>query len=159
MDTRLYQLRTQLWLTPRQNIEPPEIVVKLTDEVIYTGPLVEPRCFAIDRFLPASIQSLSVEFVNKKDSDTDTITGTDKAIIIDRAVFNDIESPKFVWAGTYYPKYPEPWASEQTSLGVVLEFGLKSQNYLGWNGLWKLEFSIPIFTWIHGLEDLGWIYN
>lgn len=31
--------------------------------------------------------------------------------------------------------------------------------YLGWNGLWVLEFELPIFTWIHKLENLGWIYD
>lgn len=31
-------------------------------------------------------------------------------------------------------------------------------SYLGWNGMWKFQFEIPIFTWIHKLEGLGWIY-
>jgi hypothetical protein len=29
---------------------------------------------------------------------------------------------------------------------------------MGWNGRWELNFRVPIFTWIHQLENLGWIY-
>ena len=36
---------------------------------------------------------------------------------------------------------------------------LQPHTYLGWNGRWVLEFETPVFTWIHRLEDLGWLYS
>jgi len=30
-------------------------------------------------------------------------------------------------------------------------------NYLGWDGRWFLDFSTPIYRWIHQRLDLGWL--
>jgi hypothetical protein len=102
-------------------------------------------------------QNISVTFKNKKDSDT--IPGGDKAVRIDKIVFNNINSDRFVWAGKYIPIYPNPWAGEQLAQGIVLDPILRYHNYLGWNGTWSLDFTVPIFTWIHTIEDLGWVYR
>lgn len=69
--------------------------------------------------------------------------------------FEGMSLDRFKWAGVYFPVYPEPWASTQIDLPKFH----KSATYLGWNGQWELEFSVPIFTWIHKLENLGWIYD
>jgi hypothetical protein len=105
----------------------------------------------------ASTQSckLIVELLNKQDSDTVPDLGLDKAVVIENIGFFGITDPRFVWAGEYRPCYPEPWASEQEHLEKVL----KNHSYLGWNGQWSLTFDMPVFTWIHRIQDLGWIYN
>ena len=92
---------------------------------------------------------LLVEHVNKAADDSTT------AIIIDSVSFFGIRDPKFAWAGVYRPNYPEPWASERTNLAGEL----KAHNYLGWNGCWSLTFGVPVFTWIHQTQNLGWIYG
>lgn len=159
VDTKLYHTRINLWLTPRINIEAPDVTITLNQDIVYQGPLTTSTCFDIDRQLSLGQHTLAVNFTNKKDTDTDMVTGADKAVIVDRVIFNDIESPRFVWNGVYCPDYPEPWATEQRQAGHTLEPLLKSYNYLGWNGQWSLTFTTPIFTWIHQVEDLGWIYN
>jgi len=154
VDTKLYHLRMNVWLTPRISVDPPEIEVQFNGNQIYQGTLTTTSCFKIDRHLPAGSQEFTIKFTNKKD--TDTTETADKAVIVDRVEFNDINSPRFAWAGVYQPDYPEPWYSQQTVAPKPL---LKSHTYLGWNGQWTLTFTTPIFTWIHSVEDLGWIYG
>ena len=94
--------------------------------------------------------NLNVEFLEKQDQE---------AVIIDQISFFGIKDPKFAWAGVYEPQYPEPWATEQRSQGHVLEPFLRSHTYLGWPGKWTLTFDVPVFTWIHKTQNLGWIYG
>lgn len=89
-------------------------------------------------------KTLNIEHYNKQDSDPTT------ALIIEQIQFNEITDPKFVWAGVYRPNYP---------IHLTGDPELKYHNYLGWNGVWQLDFTIPIYTWIHKTLDLGWIYD
>lgn len=92
---------------------------------------------------------LQVTFTNKPELDQDM------AVIIDQVEFFGISDPKFIWQGVYTPIYPEPWASQQQSLAKELV----GQTYMGWNGTWRLDFTLPVFTWMHKTLDLGWIYQ
>lgn len=157
MDTKLYHLHAEFWLTPKIYNGSPEIIVRFDNDILYQGLLTETRCFEIDKNLPKNQYQISVEFNNKQNSDTDIINNLDKAVIIDRLSFNNIKSDNFKLEGIYYPDYPEPWASQQQAQGVVLKPQLPAVTYLGWNGVWRVNFSMPIFTWIHGVEKLGWI--
>lgn len=82
-----------------------------------------------------------------------------EAIVIEKVSFFGIEDPRFAWAGQYEPVYPEPWATEQLDQGIVLQSKLCPHTYLGWPGKWTLTFDVPVFTWIHNLQNLGWIYT
>jgi len=93
---------------------------------------------------------LTVELVNKT---------AQEAVVIESVNFFGIEDPKFAWAGVYAPIYPEPWATEQQNQGVVLKQHLSPHTYLGWPGKWTLTFDMPVFTWIHRVQNLGWIYG
>ncbi len=94
--------------------------------------------------------ALIVEMFDKKDQE---------AVIIERVDFFGIQDPKFAWAGVYEPVYPEPWATEQRDQGNVLKQHLSPHTYLSWPGKWTLTFDVPLFTWIHRLQNLGWIYS
>ena len=88
---------------------------------------------------------LKITHFDKADDDSNT------AVIIKDIKFFDISDPKFVWAGVYYPEYPEHYPDKTSPL--------PGQGYLGWNGVYRLEFSVPVFTWIHKIKDFGWIYQ
>lgn len=88
---------------------------------------------------------LEVEHFDKADTDATT------AVIIKDISFFDISDPKFVWSGVYHPNYPEHYVDKVTLL--------PGQGYLGWNGVYRLEFSVPVFTWMHRTMNLGWIYQ
>ena len=87
---------------------------------------------------------LAIEHHSKRDLDPTT------ALIIEEIKFDTITSPRFVWEGIYRPNYPKHMTGASE---------LKYHNYLGWNGVWSLDFTLPIYTWIHKIEDLGWIYD
>jgi len=93
---------------------------------------------------------LTVELVDKKDQ---------QAVVVESVSFFGITDPKFAWAGVYEPQYPEPWATQQHDLGVVLKQHLSPHTYLSWPGKWTLTFDVPVFTWIHRVQNLGWIYG
>lgn len=82
-----------------------------------------------------------------------------EAVIVERVEFFGIYDPRFAWAGVYEPEYPEPWATEQRNQGISLESRLCPHTYLSWNGQWSLTFDVPVFTWIHHIQNLGWIYS
>ena len=88
---------------------------------------------------------LTIEHYNKAELDSTT------ALIIEGIKFNQISNPKFVHQGIYYPDYPKHLIGNDTVL--------PHKNYLSWNGVWQLEFTLPIYTWIHKTLDLGWIYD
>ena len=93
---------------------------------------------------------LTIEHFNKDSNDIET------AVEIVDISFYGISDPKFIWAGTYYPDYPEPWYSQQDTKPAD---ALPASTYLGWNGVYKLEFDVPVFTWMHKVLDLGWVYT
>lgn len=137
MATKLYSTRINIEL---DLVGTPHYEIRLDGIPVTTN---------IDCDLYSGTHTLEIEHVNKHPHDATT------ALIVKSIIFNDITSDKFVWQGVYTPDYPEPWASEQTLLAPELP----ANNYLGWNGVWRLTFTAPVFTWIHQVEDLGWIYD
>jgi len=89
------------------------------------------------------------EFANKTNSTPDMM------VIVDSVSVEGITTDRLKWSGIYTPNYPEPWASTQENLAPTLP----GATHLGWNGRWELPFSVPIFTWLHQKEHLGWIYS
>lgn len=159
MDTKQHKVTACVWLKPIWHTEPPVVSINFGPEEIYHGELSHDQMFLIDRTVNSGPSWLSIVFHNKRPSDTVVEKNLDKAVIIDRVAFNGIESLDFVWQGLYTPVYHEEWYHQQISQGTVPDKILKYHNYLGWNGEWKLTFSVPIFTWIHQVQNLGWIYD
>jgi hypothetical protein len=96
------------------------------------------------------ICKLTVELIEKKNQE---------AVLVESVSFFGITDPKFAWAGVYEPDYPEPWATERLLQGVSLQSKLSPHTYLSWPGKWTLTFNVPVFTWIHKIQNLGWIYG
>ena len=100
---------------------------------------------------------LDIEHLGKSINDTDVQNNLDTAVVVEKIEFNGISSQKFIWQGIYYPHYPEHYIKEHRAEN--LSPAIKNCSYLGWNGVWQLKFTAPIFTWIHKIENLGWIHN
>lgn len=106
-------------------------------------------------FTACAQQSVALEIELLEKSDLDTTT----AVNIERIEIFGISDPRFVWAGKYYPNYPEPWATQQREAGYELLPVLTNQTYLGWRGTWQLIIALPAFGWIHQQQNLGVIYR
>jgi ribosomal protein L25 (general stress protein Ctc) len=94
-----------------------------------------------------------IDFFNK--SMQDSTRNNDMAVKIKKITIEGMSLYRFIWTAEYFPKYPKEWAVNQINLSERIQ----SADYLGWNGRWKLNFTVPIFTWIHRLENLGWLYE
>lgn len=152
MDTK-FLLDGHIVVIPTYENKAPHVTVKLNDQKIWTGDLLIETAFIFSEVLTVGTHKLSVTLDNKTNSDSNL------HITVSRVTFEGITSPSFVYQGVYRPEYPEPWATEQQTLGVNLENELVGVTELGWNGTWELEFTVPVFTWIHRVEHLGWIYD
>lgn len=157
MDIKKFKTKIELHISPVYHNEPPLCKVKFSNSIFYKEELTQNKIYFYEEMLTEGTYNLEISLLNKKN--LDTINGKDKAIQIDKIVLNNIESKQFAWQGIYQPIYPEPWANQQKKLGKTLEKFLPYCNYLGWNGTWRLTYSIPIFTWIHKVENHGWIYE
>lgn len=154
MDT-VYNTSIALTLTPRWHIDPPEIIVRANDQSQRLL-LTHTETFQFEFYSGPDDIVISVELLNKHDSDTVPEKNLDKAVIVDALLINGVDDERFVWAGEYRPRYPEPWYSEQAEPPSAV---LKNHNYLGWNGVWSVRIQIPAFLWIHQLLGLGWVYD
>jgi hypothetical protein len=142
-----FPVKLAITLTPKLYQTPPSVLVSVPGAV-HRVELWETQRVELEFTAPSGW--IELVFYNKPDTDNTM------AVIIDKIEFFGISDPKFVWAGVYTPKYPEPWYSQQT-LRPAAE--LRQQNYLGWAGTWRLDFEVPVFTWMHKIQNLGWIYQ
>jgi hypothetical protein len=149
-----YPVKIDVQLRPIWHDDPPEINIGIDDDVQQII-LTDNQRFHYE-FMADNTSTLSIELLNKTDADTCPDKGLDKAVIIESISFFDIADNLFIWAGEYCPDYPEPWYSEQI---IKPEPLLKNHTYLSWNGKWRLTFTVPVFTWIHNTQNLGWIYD
>jgi hypothetical protein len=134
-------------LTPVCDKNAPEVYVSVPGQTVQTT-LQETKRIELE--FDAEHGWLEIVFMNKPEHDISM------AVVVDTVEFFGITDPTFVWAGTYTPKYPEPWYSQQIEKPPE---HLPQQNYMGWNGTWRLDFSVPVFTWMHKTLNLGWIYQ
>lgn len=128
-----YTTRLAVLLEP---VGTPDVVVTCNNqqkELMVT----EPTWVDFDFTQVQGPSQLTVEHRNRKDSDGVT------AVIVKSVKINDIESPKIVYQGMYYPTGKE---SRRT-------------DYIDWNGVWVLDFTVPVYTWLHQTLGLGWIYD
>lgn len=154
MDIKKYQVNAKVHLSPVYHADAP--VGRITaGEYVVDFVLTEPTTFEID-ILVEKPGSISIEFLNKTNDDCIPSLGLDKAIIIDWISFFGISDPKFVWEGVYTPIYPEPWYSQTIDKPAK---SIKNSKYLGWNGTWQLDFTVPVFSWIHCVQSHGWLYD
>jgi hypothetical protein len=92
-----------------------------------------------------------ISYNNKNYNECILEKNLDMSIEIESVTIEGITVDRFKWAGEYKPNYPVDYPHKQPVI--------KSATYLGWNGRWELPFTTPIFTWIHQLENLGWLYE
>ena len=155
MDTnQTYQVNLSILVNPIWFNTPPTIRIGLNG-VMENVTLDKETWFDYNYTSVSATDKLQVEFYGKTNNYTDVVGNRDTAVIIEQVKFNGISSPKFAWAGIYTPQYPLHYLKDNPTSATALS----PHTYLGWNGTWTLEFTVPVFTWIHQIEGLGWIYD
>ena len=140
-----------LCLQPRWWKTKPEITYGIDDLTINTITLQNRTTLRLAYPFPPGEHKIWITFNNKDYNESRLEQGLDMAVEIKSVLFENMELDRFKWAANYYPDYPADYPDKQKVI--------KSATYLGWNGLWELPFTTPIFTWIHRLENLGWLHE
>lgn len=135
-----YPVRMQVTLEP---VGQPWISIGCAGHSI-TKQLLISEQFDFD-FQAAGRVTLKIAHFDKADTDPTT------AVIVKQIGFFNIVDPRFVWAGVYVPEYPSHYQDRTTPL--------PGQGYLGWNGVYTLDFSVPVFSWMHQTMAMGWLYQ
>jgi hypothetical protein len=152
-----YLVKLAISLRPIWHADPPRVRIGINNNL---SEIVLTESTTINfEFTAVKDCQLIVELLNKTDADTIPDRNLDKAVVIESVDFFGIADPRFAWTGIYEPVYPEPWAQEQQDQGVALKRQLCPHTYLSWNGKWTLTFGVPVFTWIHQIQNLGWLYG
>jgi len=157
MDTS-YKIKLDVTLRPEWHIDPPEVRIGVDQGPFYTELLHDKKTFQFE-YNACNTSQLCIWFLNKNINDTVVNTGHDKLVHIDNISFFGISNKKFIWTGIYYPDYPEPWKSQQIAKKNNLNDKLTGVDCLAWNGKYTLQFDVPVFTWIHQIQNFGWLYK
>jgi hypothetical protein len=124
----------------------PEFNLKLDNELQDFGTINEERTYNFDVTLDDGAHTISIELLNKADNDTIVVNDkivNDLALIVKKVTIEGYDFDSFLYNAVY-----KPTGREQSN-----------SSYLSWNGTWELDFSTPIFTWLHQTQHLGWIYE
>jgi hypothetical protein len=152
----MYETNVSVGLTPYRYRRWPYITLGIDDSIIFQGILDDPQTLDVQQFLPEGHHVLWLHYQGKTNRD---VGPTEQAIGINHIGFQGISTDRMVWSGVFEPDYPEPWYSQQTRSGSVPAKTLTDLKYLGFNGTYRLAFTVPVFRWIHELENLGWIFD
>ena len=137
---------------------PPMVRVGVNRATYYQGELREETDFSW-RIDAKDLNTLEVALLNK--CDADTIDGKDKALLIKSVSIEGMTLDSFLQKSRYGPEYTAGYYDYAIKNGIIVEEILYGQTYLGFNGLWSLDFAWPTFLWIYQTETqgLGWVYE
>jgi len=146
-------INLRLHLSFRKGSIDPDVTVLVDQDVLSSGPQnLDSVIIQYDRKLDPGNHRLEIRYHNMT-----KITELDPcmAVIVEKVSFQSVEHDFKVYS-RYRPDYPSAWLQEQISQGRPPAEQIHS-NYLGWNGVWCLDFQTPIYQWIHRRMDLGWL--
>lgn len=86
----------------------------------------------------------------KTNKDTVIVDGKtieDQTLNIENIIIEKIPLENLLHLGTFYPDYPEPWATQQRKLGVNLPESETYRSKIYHNGNWYFNFETPIHPW------------
>jgi hypothetical protein len=73
----------------------------------------------------------------------------DQLLQIHSVTIDGVNIRDIVWTQSkFFPVYPEPWATEQITLGNILETGIIGETILSHNGKWVLGITSPFWQYI-----------
>ena len=76
----------------------------------------------------------------------------DQLLCIKSIEIDELDLGALVYEGIYTPEYPEPWHSQQKTLGNPPPLLFNNCDNMGHNGEWEFKFSSPFYMWL--LENL-----
>ena len=155
MGTETLKIGIELWATMWD--KPPQAGLWIDDQNHYNGEIIgtqsKPNIITFEHtFKENTEHCLTIKRGNKLPGqtvvDNDGNVLKDQLLHIKNIEIDDINLGAIVYNGIYYPEYPEPWASQQRSMGVELVESFNNCTSMGFNGDWKLKFTSPFYLWL-----------
>ena len=135
-------------LKPIWHIDPPKFRIDWDGDWLFDDKIEKEQEFTFRVEGKAGRHELGFTLLNKNDNDTVTKGKEiikDKAVSIESILIEGFEFDSFMHSIEYKDQYKRKKK--------------KYGNYVCWNQRWVLPMEFPIFTWIHKLENLVWIYG
>jgi len=131
----------------------PNLVIKLNDKIVERINNFVNRQkthISFDADLDDGEHQLTIERVNKAITDTvvkDSKIVKDSTVDIIDVVIDKISIDTLLDKANFFPKYPEPWFSQQKQIGKEPSASYNYCRTLHHNGEWKLDFANPVHIW------------
>lgn len=148
MDLQEYkqeQCKIKLKLVSEFDTQPPMINVLINNKSIFNGSVnSEPKTINAQLTLQSGQEyEMKIERTGKDNHCPEQLLK-----IIDLQI-NKISIRDIIWhKSCFYPRYPEPWASQQIAKGIILEDPVYGETILGHNGTWTFKFSVPFYEFL-----------
>lgn len=96
------------------------------------------------------LHKIIIKYFGKKTKDTIIEDGKitkDQIVHIKDIIIDNISLEPLLYKGLFYPTYPEPWFTQQKNRGIYLPTQSDYCTTLHHNGVWELNFTVPIYIW------------
>jgi hypothetical protein len=120
---------------------PPELEVIVDNESIGKYVVEQPEFHICFRRVMMFNQPHTLELIRSGKTSDSTQMLHIKTIKLDNIDLKNLVLSR----STFNPEYSKSWASEQVANGVKLENQIPGEMYLGHNGVWRFEFTSPIY--------------
>lgn len=138
---------------------PPGVTISVDDTIKFDGLLTEANTAVsfVHTLTFDQPHQLVIKRYNKDDTqcqhDADG-TVRDQLLTLTRVIIDGIDIKNIIQTQSFNePIYPEPWASEQQQMGIVLDKLIIAETCFGHNGTWRLNFTSPFYNFLYNSMD------
>jgi|688.fasta_scaffold325873_2 hypothetical protein len=138
---------------------PPGVTISVDDTIKFDGLVTETNTNInfVHTLTFDQPHQLAITRYNKDDTQRQCdFDGTvrDQLLTITRIIIDGIDIKNIIQSQSFNePIYPEPWASEQKQLGIVLDKLVIAETCFGHNGTWRLNFTSPFYKFLYNSMD------
>ena len=142
---------TQYWNNP------PSATIYIDNVELFNGKISTSGTISFYHELVFGPHQLSIRRTGKTNDEVklhEDGTWADQLLILDQIKIDGIDIKNIVESKSWNePVYPEPWASEQSAQGQILEEKIIAETHFGHNGTWRLNFSSPFYQFLYNAMD------
>ena len=124
-------------------LSPPSFVIFNNNEIVYPSTVVNNNYTAN---FEINLDSNSEYCLKILRENHDEITSQQLELTLLTA--DGIDLAKILNHSKYFPKYPEPWYSQQKEQGIDWPEYQTGSLVWGWNGYWIFNYTTPFYTWL-----------
>jgi len=122
---------------------PPSFVILNNDETVYPSTVVHNNYTANFKLDLNSNSKYSLKILRENHDEINS-----QQLELTLITADGIDLAKILDHSKYFPRYPEPWYTEQTEQGIDWPEYQTGSLVWGWNGYWTFNYTTPFYTWL-----------